>query len=183
MPTSRRTRISSAISTSSSTRKWRRLRRHHGGGLRLLLRRHTVLRQLQGEDGLHRQPLLKAAISPHPEITINKKIYALPGNALDSKYATKYNSPVKNGCTKNYIIYISNGPNQENSSADTLSNQMPAAAGGSTTPDRTPDRRLSLTRVTNGRASCNTSPLGIVTYNDRRQSQQERPGPGLDRAL
>ena len=40
-------------------------------------------------------------------------IHALAGNALNSFGAANYNSPVPDGsCAKNYVIYISNGPNQ-----------------------------------------------------------------------
>ncbi|MET0986543.1 MAG: pilus assembly protein PilY, partial [Steroidobacteraceae bacterium] len=45
-------------------------------------------------------------------------IYALDGNALDSKTATQYNPYDKDGsgCAKKFIIYISNGPSQDSSS-------------------------------------------------------------------
>jgi len=47
-------------------------------------------------------------------------IYALPGNALNSRNGTPYNSPVQNGsCGGNYVIYISNGAVQDNSSDNT----------------------------------------------------------------
>ena len=59
-------------------------------------------------------------------------IYELEGNALSSKSATSYNSPVSLGCTKNFIIYISNGPSQDNNSVRAQANSMLAAAGGST---------------------------------------------------
>ena len=59
-------------------------------------------------------------------------IYALEGNALSSKSATSYNSPVSLGCTKNFIIYISNGPSQDNNSVRAEANRLLADAGGST---------------------------------------------------
>ena len=59
-------------------------------------------------------------------------IYALEGNALSSKSATSYYSPVALACTKNFIIYISNGPSQDNNSVRAQANSMLAAAGGST---------------------------------------------------
>ncbi|MFM9438017.1 type IV pilus assembly protein PilY1 [Janthinobacterium sp. CG_23.3] len=61
-------------------------------------------------------------------------IYALGGNALSSFGAANYLSPVASGsCAKNYIIYISNGPNQESSSKDTIANGLlSSAAGGGT---------------------------------------------------
>jgi type IV pilus assembly protein PilY1 len=47
--------------------------------------------------------------------TNSKPVWALPGNALDSKSSDPlYNSPIDpDGCAKNYIIYISNGPNND----------------------------------------------------------------------
>lgn len=62
----------------------------------------------------------------------SKAIYAMPGNALSVQSGALYNSPVPTGsCARNYIIYISNGANQENTSDDTASNNLlKAAAGG-----------------------------------------------------
>ncbi len=60
-------------------------------------------------------------------------IYALPNNALASKTASSYNSPIVSGCGKNYIIYISNGPAQDNSSDISQATAALAALGGSTT--------------------------------------------------
>ena len=65
-------------------------------------------------------------------------IHALPRNALSSFGAANYNSPVPEGsCAKNYIIYISNGPNQSNSSDNEKALEMlKAAAGGGIAGDR-----------------------------------------------
>jgi type IV pilus assembly protein PilY1 len=61
-------------------------------------------------------------------------VYALPGNALSSKAGTTYITPVTaTSCSKNYIIYISNGAAQDNSSDTTQATTALAAAGGSTT--------------------------------------------------
>jgi type IV pilus assembly protein PilY1 len=54
----------------------------------------------------------------------SKAIYALPGNALDSIGDTSYTGVGESNCAKTYIIYISNGPNQQNASTDTLANNM-----------------------------------------------------------
>ncbi len=68
-------------------------------------------------------------------------IYALTaspnGNALASRTATSYRSPVSNACAGNYIIYISNGAAQDsNSDNTTASNLLSAAytAAGQTRP-------------------------------------------------
>lgn len=57
-------------------------------------------------------------------------IYGLTGNALSSYNANLYNSPVVGNCAKNYIIYISNGPNQQNNSANVQANSMLSDAAG-----------------------------------------------------
>lgn len=59
-------------------------------------------------------------------------IYAQAGNALSAKAATRYVTPVVEGCAKNYIIYISNGAAQDNSSDLTQAGSALQAAGGST---------------------------------------------------
>ncbi|MCQ4301122.1 PilC/PilY family type IV pilus protein [Pseudomonas songnenensis] len=65
--------------------------------------------------------------------TASDAVYALPNNALASKDATSYRSPIVSGCGKNYIIYISNGPAQDNSSDITQATTALAGLGGSTT--------------------------------------------------
>lgn len=60
-------------------------------------------------------------------------IYQLTGNALASKNATQYISPIPDGyCGKNFIIYISNGANQESNSRSVDSEAIMVAAGGNT---------------------------------------------------
>ncbi len=60
-------------------------------------------------------------------------VYALTGNAFASSSSTIYQNPVNSGCQKNFIIYISNGAVQDNSSDTSTANTKLAAAGGSTT--------------------------------------------------
>jgi len=57
-------------------------------------------------------------------------IYALPGNALGSFAGTPYASPIVDGsCAGNYIIYISNGAVQDNTSDNnTATSQLTTAA-------------------------------------------------------
>lgn len=62
----------------------------------------------------------------------DQAIYLLAGNALLSKTGTAYVNPAVVACAKNYIIYISNGAAQDNSSDTTLATAALAAAGGST---------------------------------------------------
>ena len=79
----------------------------------------------------------KGNISGTPE---SNAVYALTGsdsgwdgNALASKNATQYNRPSSN-CQKNFIIYISNGPSQDNSTDIAKANAMLSEAGGDITP-------------------------------------------------
>ena len=60
-------------------------------------------------------------------------VYALSGNALSSKTATRYNNPVLPGCSKNYIIYISNGAASDNTSDTAQATDALSSVGGSTT--------------------------------------------------
>ncbi len=60
-------------------------------------------------------------------------IYALAGNALASKAGALYNTPIASGCAKNFIIYLSNGPAQDNSSDISQATTALAGFGGSTT--------------------------------------------------
>jgi type IV pilus assembly protein PilY1 len=59
-------------------------------------------------------------------------VHALTGNALNSKSASIYNKPGSGDCIKNYIIYISNGPAQDNSSDITTALNALSSAGGRT---------------------------------------------------
>ena len=69
----------------------------------------------------------------------SKAVYALGDNALAAFAATQYNNP-NSGCQKNFIIYLSNGASNDNSSVITQSTSMLAAAAsalkidGATTP-------------------------------------------------
>ena len=65
--------------------------------------------------------------------TSSNAVYALAGNALASKDATQYANPITDSCQKNFIIYISNGAAQDNSTVTSQSSNLLAAAGGDTT--------------------------------------------------
>ena len=60
-------------------------------------------------------------------------VHAFTGNALTSKTATTYTRSGSGDCVKNYIIYISNGPAQDNSADIIVATSALAAAGGKTT--------------------------------------------------
>lgn len=63
----------------------------------------------------------------------SQAIYALSGNALTSKASTTYVSPVVANCAKNFIIYISNGAAQDNSSDILQATTALSNLGGNTT--------------------------------------------------
>jgi len=63
----------------------------------------------------------------------NKAVIDSGSNALSTFSATKYNSPILDGCQKNVIIYISNGASNDNSTVVGQSESMLTAAGGDKT--------------------------------------------------
>ncbi|AYC34328.1 pilus assembly protein PilY [Pseudomonas cavernae] len=66
-----------------------------------------------------------AALAP------SRNVWALPGNALSSKDGTPYANPIISGCAKNFIIFISNGANQDSNSDTEQAEDLLVAAGGS----------------------------------------------------
>jgi type IV pilus assembly protein PilY1 len=63
----------------------------------------------------------------------SKAIYALPGNPLAAINSTTYAGPDTTNCIGTYVIYISNGAAQDNSSDTTTSLNALRDAGGTTT--------------------------------------------------
>ena len=66
----------------------------------------------------------------------SKAVYALSGNALSGFAGTPYIGPNLANCAKNYIIYISNGAPQDNTSDINSGNTMLGNAGGIDRKDR-----------------------------------------------
>ncbi len=65
-----------------------------------------------------------------PGLLKSNQIYALPGNALSSAADTTYESPITDGCQRNILIYISNGPpNDNNSSLSTAEGLLTSLLG------------------------------------------------------
>lgn len=91
-------------------------------------------------------------------------IHALAGNALTSKTGTTYTSPVTSNCQKNYIIYISNGPAQDNASDKSTSTSMLSAAGGTTTAIPISPSGSQDSVADEWARWMKSSPLGITTY-------------------
>ncbi|MES2538445.1 MAG: PilC/PilY family type IV pilus protein [Pseudomonadota bacterium] len=106
-------------------------------------------------------------------------IYALAGNALASKAGSPYNGPILPGsCGKNFIIYISNGAAQDNSSDTSAATTVLTASGGKSTPiplspsgsqDNVGDEWARFMKK---------SSLGVVTYTVDVDKVTNGQGPG-----
>lgn len=92
-------------------------------------------------------------------------IYALSGNALASKSSTTYTGPViSGGCAKNFIIYISNGAAQDNSSDTSSATTALNGFGGDTTTIALSPSGSQSNVADEWARFMKKSPLGIVTY-------------------
>lgn len=108
-------------------------------------------------------------------------VHALPGNALASYAGTQYLAPLGTwGCTgfKNYIVYISNGPNQSSASDNAKSNQLLAAAGGDTAQIPLMPSSSMANPSDEWTRFMKRSQLGIVTYSIDVNRSSTGAGPG-----
>lgn len=116
--------------------------------------------------------------------TASGAIYAQPGNALGSRGGSPYNSPVTNTCERNYIIYISNGPVQDNNSdSTTASNLLTAAYNALGVPRPPADLTLSPSGSQSGLADewarfMKITPQNISTYTVDVNPGTNGQGPG-----
>jgi type IV pilus assembly protein PilY1 len=108
----------------------------------------------------------------------SKAIYALGSNALSSLAASPYHAPGGTGCSKNYIIYISNGPNQENNSVSTQANSRLSAAGGSTTQLPLSPTGSQSNPSDEWARFMKQSALGVTTYTIDVDAPTTGQGPG-----
>lgn len=115
--------------------------------------------------------------------TAMQAIYALSGNALSSKSGTTYNSPVTDGCQKNYIIYVSNGAPQDSNSTKTTSNGLLSAAGGSTTTLTLSPSSQQDNPSDEWARFMKESSLGVVTYTVDVDPVSTGQGPGWTAVL
>ncbi len=117
-------------------------------------------------------------------------IYAEPENALDSFTDNSYNSPLIDGsCGKNYVIYISNGAAQDNTSDNsTAMTRLAAAAAaegisGATTPiPISPSGSQANVADEWSRFLFNSS-LGVITFTLDVDKVSTGQGPGWTRLL
>lgn len=110
-------------------------------------------------------------------------IYALPGNALTSKSATRYTAPgAGSSCSKRFIVYISNGPSQDSSSIRSAATSMLTAAGGDATPIQLPIAG-SQDNVTDEWARFLNDRMGVITYTIEVNRKTSGQGPGWSSLL
>lgn len=116
--------------------------------------------------------------------TASKAVYALPGNAFASSTSTQYVNPVASGCQKNFIIYISNGAVQDNSSDTALANTKLVAAGGVAAQiSISPSGSQSNAGDEWTRFMAITAPTKVVTYTVDVDPITSGQGPGFSALL
>ena len=113
----------------------------------------------------------------------DKAVYALPGNALSSRTATTYNPAVASGCQKNYIIYISNGPSNDNASSISQSESMLVAAGGNKTQIPISPTGSQANPVDEWARFMKASDLNVTTYTIDVDPGSSGQSPGWTAAL
>ncbi len=112
------------------------------------------------------------------DLTAMKAIYALAGNALSSLTAGSYNSPIGSGCSKNFIIYVSNGASQDNNTVISQATSMLSAAGGDVTPIPVSPSGSQGNVSDEWARFMFESSLGIVTYTIDVDPATTGQGPG-----
>lgn len=111
-------------------------------------------------------------------------VYALTGNAFTSAASATYQNPVDSGCQKNFIIYISNGAVQDNSSDTSTANTKLTAAGGSTTQiTLSPSGSQANAADEWVRFMATTAPTKVVTYTIDVNPVSTGQGPGFTALL
>jgi len=111
-------------------------------------------------------------------------VYALAGNAFTSAASATYQNPVDSGCQKNFIIYISNGAVQDNSSDTSTANTKLTAAGGSTTQiTLSPSGSQTNAADEWARFMATTASTKVVTYTVDVNPVSTGQGPGFTALL
>jgi len=112
----------------------------------------------------------------------SRAVYSLPGNALSSFNGSPYNAPPSTGCKKTYIIYLSNGPAQDNTTVINSSRALLLAAGGNTsTIPLTPSG--SQGNVVDEWARFLNDDQGVITYTIDVNPDTTGQGPGWSALL
>jgi len=99
-------------------------------------------------------------------------------NALPSKAGTPYNSPIVNGCAKNFIIWISNGAAQDSNSDISAATTLLANAGGNTIAIPISPSGSQNNVADEWARFMKTSPQAITTYTVDVNKVTTGQGPG-----
>lgn len=111
-------------------------------------------------------------------------VYALAGNALNRRDATLYNKPPSAGvCSKNYIVFLSNGPGNESGGDIKDSNNLLKAAGGDTTEIRLAQSGQQGNPADEWARFMKQSSLDITTYTIEVWPQTNGQGPNWTAVL
>jgi len=95
----------------------------------------------------------------------NNKVKADPLAFVSGTIAgPQYKTPVAGGCQKNFVIVISNGPFQDNTSSTSTAMSQLSAAGGDTTIINPPDTSSNNNASDEWTRFLNKSSLNVVTY-------------------
>lgn len=113
----------------------------------------------------------------------SRAVYALPGNALSSIAATRYEGLPGTGCSKNFIIFISNGPNQQNSATDALANTRLQQVGGAVAPIALSPSGSQSNPTDEWARFMRQSAFGVVTYAIDVNPPTSGQGPGWSALL
>jgi type IV pilus assembly protein PilY1 len=113
----------------------------------------------------------------------NNAIYALGGNALSSKAGSTYLSPTSLACTKNYIIYISNGAAQDNNSDISSATAALANLGGDITTIPISPTGSQVNVADEWARFMKKSPLNISTFTIDINKVTTGQGPGFTALL
>lgn len=108
----------------------------------------------------------------------SRAVWALPGNAMASKGATQYINPVLSGCSKNFIIFISNGANQDSNNDTQQAEALLVAAGGDKTPIPISPSGSQSNVVDEWARFMKKSSLNITTYTVDINKVTNGQGPG-----
>ncbi len=124
--------------------------------------------------------------------TALKAVHNLAGNALNNKNSTRYNSPIVEGsCAKNFIIYISNGPNQSNNTGDETANDMLFEAAGGGAAGTAAIQEINIPGGSGSQSSpadewarwLKKSPYAVITYAIDVDPKTTGQGPGWTKVL
>jgi type IV pilus assembly protein PilY1 len=116
--------------------------------------------------------------------TASQDIYELPGNALNSRSSTTYNSPIaEDFCGKNYIIWVGNGAAQDSNSDSRRASDLLRGLGGDTTQISITPSGSAANMADEWARFMYNSGLGITTFTLDVNKVTTGQGPGWSALL